>query len=803
MLRTSIALAAALAASLIAPIVLAGTHAAVPEGGGLPALDVKVDLAGAFVQTDGARVPIALERALLPAEAVVSVEAIDIGRGRRVVRVRVPAKDSDADGLAWEAIFAPGRAEPVFAGLTGLVAGDPGERTGQAVQVVPTGATNFVLVGNVREDLRICGQRSTLLDPLALYPATLDLRPATVQRIGAEQQNGATSVTGTEKGPRADVPLARLLVANGSSVPGSRGAELTDGDARSVWSEQRPGVGQGEFVVMAAPRDVPIARMAIVASPPVALLNGAVPKTFYLVTDTQTFRVTLPAEAGLKPGEAFEIAFPAPIETSCVALVLDTAYSRGLAHPDVGVAELVAYSEFDAPGVTLDDLASKLSTKRGDAAAQVLERAGAGVLDAVAKAYDRLDERGRALAMNVAASHEPCVEAAPLLVRGLCEPEGEAPRKAWEKLLRCKEAASVLAGELRDDGAHKACLAPLLATLAPEQALEPIADAMGATPETDGATREALRAAFSQALVAAPRGPLAALLGDAHRSAASRLEVMRAAGTRLAEAPVETEAAAAQLLSGQASMRTRYLLLEPLRELARTGDRAAAARIADAVVHDSDWPVRARAAELAAKLPDAEAALAVAASDPEPRVREAALGALAPTPTADGMRAASDVLARDGWSFVRVQAVSVLAGAPASPAADDALGRALRDPSARVRGSAILALAKRRASSWRDAVRERLDDNDEDVNVRAEAASALGGMCDSKAADRLTDLARALASRDADEAARQVGLGALIGLAALKPRDLRDRLGPLLAASAPSPVRAAAQQALVARALCP
>jgi HEAT repeat protein len=100
-------------------------------------------------------------------------------------------------------------------------------------------------------------------------------------------------------------------------------------------------------------------------------------------------------------------------------------------------------------------------------------------------------------------------------------------------------------------------------------------------------------------------------------------------------------------------------------------------------------------------------------------------------------------------------------------------------------------------------VRERLDDGDEDVSVRAEAASALGGMCDAKAADRLTDLARALAVRDADDAARQVGLGALIGLAALKPSDLRDRLGPLLAASAPSPVRAAAQQALAARALCP
>ncbi len=733
------------------------------------------------------------------------VESVAVGKERHVVHVRVPVKDAESGSIAWEAILAPGRPQPVFAGLTGFISGDPGERTGQAVEVVPNGATAFVLVGTLREDLQICGQSATLLDPTALYPATLDLRPATVQRLGAEARNGATPIAATDKGTRVDVPLAQLIVARGSSVPESRGAELTDGDMRTVWTEQRPGVGQGEFVVMAAPTDVPIARMTIVASPAVVTPNGAAPKAFYLVTNTQTFRVSLPGDAWIHPGEAFEIAFPTPIEASCVALVLDTAYSRALAHPDVGVAELVAYSEFDAPGATLDDVANKLSTPRGAAAAQVLERSGAGALAAVAKAYDALDARGRAFAMDVAASHEPCVAAAPVLVRGLCEPDGQAPRKAREKLLRCKEAAPVLARAVREDAAHSACIGTMLATLAPEQALEPIADAMGAAPETDGATREALRGAFAQALETVPRGPLAALLADAHRAPASRLEVMRAAGARLAEAPAEADAAAAELLKPPAPMRTRYLMLDPLGELARGGDHGAAARIADSVAHD----LRAgrsgcRAAELAlVRLPEAQAALAVAAGDPEPRVREAALGALVPAPTADSIRAAVDALARDGWAFVRFQAVSVLANSPASGAVDDALGKSILDRSPRVRGSAILALARRRASSWRDAVRERLDDKGEDVDVRAEAASALGGMCDSKSADRLTDLARGLAASTVDEGAAQLGLGALIGLAAMKPRDLRERLAPLLAASAPAPVRAAAQQALVARALCP
>jgi hypothetical protein len=343
----------------------------------------------------------------------------------------------------------------------------------------------------------------------------------------------------------------------------------------------------------------------------------------------------------------------------------------------------------------------------------------------------------------------------------------------------------------------------MLATLAPEQALAPIADAMGSTPDADRVTRDALRAAFAQALKAAPRGPLAALLSDNHRNVASRLEVMRAAGPRVTEAPAETNAAAAELLGGAAPMRARYLVLDPLGELARSGDHSAAARIAEALAHDADWPVRAHAAELGSRLPEAQAVLAVAATDIEPRVREAALGALAPTPTDDGVRAAAEVLVRDGWWFVRVQAVSVLANAPASSAVDGALGKALGDRSPRVRGSSVMALARRRAASWSSAVRDRLDDRDEDVNVRAEAASALGGLCDARSVDRLTELARALASRDADEASLQIGLGALIGLAAIKPRDLRDRIGALLAASASSPVRAAAQQALAARGLCP
>jgi hypothetical protein len=818
MLRTS---PLALAAFLVAPAVKAETDAVAPAGGGLPALSVHVDLDKNVVQANGtpirfdevvarlvtaARLKASVAPKGAPAAtpgaapaADVTAEAIAIGGGKSIVHVKVAP--AGAEGLAWEALLAGGRTEPIFAGLTGYLGGDPGERTGRALRIVPNGDTSYVLVGDIREDVRICGQDLTLLDQQALYPS-LELRPATAQRLTAEQQESSQPIVAIDAGQGAALALARLLVARGSSVPASRGAELTDGDPATVWSEQRPRMGQGEFVTMAAPKDVPIARMQMVVAPPVPDKDGAAPKTLYLVTGTETFEVTLPGDGWLKPGEAYEIPLPHPIRTSCVSLVLSDAYTRGLAHPDVSVAELVAYSEFDAPGATLDDVAKRLSSERGFAAAQVLERAGARALAAAERAYGGLDARGRALAVDVAASHDQCVEAAPLLVRGLCEASGEAPRKAREKLERCKGAATVLASTMRGDPASRACIAPTLAELARAEALEPIADAIAATADSEQATRATLRSAFAEALQSAPAGRLGAIVKNTHRGALARLEMMRAAGARVTESPAEADGAIAEVLEGSPPMRVRYLALGPLGELAHAGDHAAAARIAEAMARDAEWPVRARAAELGAGLPAAQPALVGAARDPEPRVREAALQALAVEPAPAAVDAARAVLRADGWAFVKAQALGVLAKAPSGAGVDGSLRDALQDASARVRLAALLATGLRHAGGLHEAVRERLDDANEDPEVRAAAARTLGAVCDTSAIDRLTALARGVGVPGTSEDEQQICMGALVGLAALHPADLRDRLAPLLSPKAPPAVRAAAQLALVARPLC-
>ncbi len=800
--RTSLALALLAAALSVSLVARAETHAVAPAGGGLPALDVRVDLQAGAVVAGGAKVPIDLAKGRLPQEAQVVTETVPIGSGRSVVHVRVPA--SDAEDIAWEAIFAGGKAEPIFAGLTGYVSGDPGERTGQAVRIVRSGARSFVLVGSIREDLRVCGQDATLLEPEALYPASLDLRPATVQRLTPEQQAAAQQITAVDAGPHLEPALAKLLVATDSSVPGSRGLELTDGDPSTVWTEQRPGMGQGEFVLMKAPHDVPISRMQIAVAPPNPSTTGAAPKSFYLVTGTETFLVTLPRDAWQQPGEAYEIRFPRPVQSSCLTLVLNDAYTRNLPHPDVTIAELAAYSEFDAPGATLDDVAKKLTSNSGPVAAQVLERAGPAALAAVERAYDGLDTRGRALAIDVAASHEQCDQAAPLLARALCETSGEAPRKAREKLERCKGAAGVLADKLRNDPASRACIAPTLAVIAGADALEPIAQtALASAGDSNAPVRDVLRSSFALALKAAPAERLGALLGDTHRSATARLEMMRAAAGRVTQAAAESDRiASTSTLAGTPPFRARYLALGPLGELAHVGDRAAAARLASSIVKDTDWPVRARAAEVSAGVPDATTALVEATRDPEPRVREAALQSLVAMPTPAAVDAARGVLASDSWSFVKAQAVAVLAKSPPSSDVDAALVAALHDDAARVRGASLLALALRRAGSARKAIRERLDEENEDGDVRAMAARALGGVCDASSVDRLTELARKLGVPGTSEDDQQIAVGALVGLAAMQPPDLRARLAPLLKNEAPPQVRHAAEQALAAHGTC-
>jgi HEAT repeat protein len=123
---------------------------------------------------------------------------------------------------------------------------------------------------------------------------------------------------------------------------------------------------------------------------------------------------------------------------------------------------------------------------------------------------------------------------------------------------------------------------------------------------------------------------------------------------------------------------------------------------------------------------------------------------------------------------------------------DAALEESLDDASREVRAPAVLALGERRAIAHADAVRARLEDGDEDIGVRTNAAIALGLMCDSASLDVLTDQARRLRDPGASPEARALAPVALGALGRIHPPDLQRRLGPLLDEGAPPLARRAA-----------
>jgi hypothetical protein len=733
---------------------------------------------------------------------------VAIGEGRRVLHVRIAESGSSR---AFEAVLAAGQREPLFAGLTGFVGGEIGERSGKVVQVLPRDmATSFVLVGDVRENVHICGQVGTPLDPRVLDPKTLAFRGATVQRLTAEQRAAARPVLASALRTPAPPPMARLLVPIGTSVPGQTAAPLVDGSDATSWSEARPGDGHGEFALLRAAHEVPIARLAFTLLPAKPGPNAAAPKTLYVVGEQTVYRVTFPEDAAAHPGEAYEIRFPEPLRASCLAIVLDEAYAHG-AHPEVTVAGITAYSEFDGPDAGWDALTAALAGggARAAAAAGVLKRGGDEALQAALERYDALDPSGRALVVDVAAGTTSCDASANVLVRAFGDRDVEVARKARIKLERCGKSASPAMAEAlrRGDDGTRAKVAPLFAAVAPKDAIEPLASALA---RGDAKTRREIRQALGSAARHAEPAQIDALLSAAPSAAPgaeashdATVEVLRALSPVLASHKPAARAALERALDGTPDLRTRYLLLGPVATLAREGDADARTRLEASLASDPAPMVRTHAAALAEGVPNMAAALARAMDDDSPRVREAALRS--------GRRMASALvkpakgrLEGDPFPFVRTAAATLLAASPAGSAGaevDAALAQAVSDRSSRVREAAIAALAARRAGTAAPSIAKRLDDRDEEPSVRVAAARALGVLCAGASLELLSTLAqRAVAP--VDEAERAVAMAAIAALGDLHPPDLKQRLAPVLGEGPHREARAVAQRALASPGVC-
>ena len=790
--------------ALAAPVV-----AFAPPGAGQGGLAVGFDAAGALrAATCGASVcsidhgtEVLFPAELRPAIPGAQFSVVGIGAGRRAVVVSV----SDAHaGRAWSAVLvAPlggGAPALIFSGFTGFTAGEDGMRRGKRVEISApdeNGARRIV-VGDIEEDLSLCG-RPAVLAPELLASSDLKLHPARVQRLSADEREQARHVSATRaQGADAATGFGVLRAVAATSAVGSPGA-LTDGNPETTWAENRGGAGRGEFVLMNAPPELPISGLDLVIRPATAKVeDGVAPREFWLASNHDLVEVSMPEDAWKFPGAHYTVKLDPPLQGDCLALVTESAYEEN-PRARVTFAELAARTEFDVSSVPALVAALAGGGERAQAAEAVLRVVGQAGYDAVAQAFESLDEGGRRVALDLL-DQAPCQTSLPVYLTAFSGTSQAQGIHARDHIRRCGKAAApflVLAAQKAQGSLQLDLLGELLLADAAQ-----CVDVIVSMLDVDSrARREALRVALARASsVPEARPRVQAALSDPKASERLSVEVLRALGDRIVDFQPQAGAALERLQTPNASFRTRFLLLEPTAELA-VHEPALRASLAQALGADPDPRFRAHALSVLKDPADFAPEVTRALNDPDMRVREAAVRASAAVPNVT--RALIQRLGEDPWPLVRIAAADALAESSSPTMAEPALARALdRDDSPHVRARVVLALGAHHATAQLPKIRERLADKDEWPLVRAAAAQALAELCDVSSVPTLTSYAHKLADPMSDANEHLIGAASLLALSDLRPTDLKARLAPLLAKGAPAQARQAADAVLRRRGTC-
>ncbi len=769
----------------------------------------------------------------VPAEALASMawmpEVITLADGKHVVRYDARVNYPDLSSSTWSLLIAAPltsakSAAPVvlWSGWVNRKRGEEGEEAINVVRVERLAKGSRVVIGEQRADLTICG-RPAIVSAREIDPATVSLAKSSVTMIdslSAEDRKNAEKVIAVRETTAATPPVVRLLRATAaSSALEKKIGTLTDGNVETGWTEAKVGDGHGEWIRMSAASEVGISGIAVQIRPTgPEVADGAAPKTLYFATDAKIYEVQIPDSAWGDKDARYEVKLPAEVHTSCLAVVLGDAHTpKGTTNPRVTIAEITAHTPFDA--MSYDALANALATgdEKSRAAAAMLEKGDGRAVTSVAAAWEHFTEPGRRLAMEVVDA-AACSDQAPFYADRLAVAKGKKMAgptadplvvHARDRLRRCGRAsAPALAKLLREaPDPIKVVAAEELALVSPPDAIGAILDVL---PKVPDAVRRDLRGALARA-AGSPKakGELSdwmvpaklGTLGDV-----AKVDLLRAMGPALPGIEGGKKALFG-LFTKDAPFRTRYLLLAPAAELAAKGDAEAETFVRDALAKDTDPHIRARAAEVAAKVAKLAPELVTAAADGEVRVREAAVRALTQSAgqgTALPVSAEATLVTRlgtDEWTFVRVGAAEALSAMPKSDVADKALATALSDRSTEVRGVVLDGLGAHQAKAYAGPVRARAEAQDEMVDVRARAIFALGAMCDKGSLDLLTRLAQGARSLTSD-LDRRLGAAALSALGELHPDDLDTRITLLTAKDAPALVREMAKAALATKSRC-
>jgi hypothetical protein len=819
---------AALGSALATPAAAAvsSATAVAKPGGGQLGLAVAFTPEGQLQAAVCATEPCTLDRAAIikvPEDAAraassAKLRIVRIGDDRHAIVVEIP---EPAAQRTWAAVLAGplSGAAPVvpFSGYTGLVEGNEDERSGPMLLV----REGVVYVGRQQAGYDLCG-RPAILAPEVLDPKTLTLKAAKVQRLDEAEMEAAPvldakpvtpasdakpaaapdakGAPAPEPKPEAAAPATQLLHARWatSAARSAPASALTDGKLETAWAEGRGGAGRGELVVVSAPREVAIGGFEIALADRRAP-HAAAPRDVWLVTDARAFHVRLPESKATEPSR-YEVSLPAPVSTSCVALVLDGASSED-PEANVGVAELAARPSSAA---SLDELVRALGSggQEAEAAGAVLRASGDEAMTRVAAAFPSLDENGKRVALDVL-DEAPCAVATPVYVSALVGTYEAQRLHARRALERCPNdaarafEAAIASGSLPE----RVALADELASIAPEATIAVLVPRLA---KAGVAERRAYRAAIGRAaLTDGARTNVVAALERTDAPTVVTLDLLRALGSTVSRYGDSARRAFYRLLTPQATFRTRYLMLEPATELASI-DPAARAYVERALTAEPDPRIRAHAALSLRDASPYHVHLSRLLEDDAVRVREAAVTALGEARADDTRDRMIYLMENDPWPFVRIAAAHAIAALPAGPAVDNALARLLEnDSSPDVRRAALRAIGDRRAVADMGVVRDRFSDEEELPGVRAEAALSLGLLCDQESLGALTEYSHKLASPNADEGDRLMGKSALTALALIHPKDLERRLAPLRDKSSPAAVRLFALTALHTAPRCP
>ncbi|MFK7987226.1 MAG: HEAT repeat domain-containing protein [Sandaracinaceae bacterium] len=666
----------------------------------------------------------------------------------------------------------------VWTGRTDLH-GDPGERTAQVVTIddrTGDGHPN-VVVGMRREGVRLCDDTPLLLYPRAYDPNTGEMRPVTLPRVRAQADDPVVTATRTPPVETDTAPLVRALGAIGASStsgveegPGGMAPprSLTDGNPASVWAEGRGGPGAQELVLFRRGSSMPVRAVALTLSPTENAALFGRPQEFWLVTDTGRIRVIVPEDPAATPGARWWVVPPEPIETRCMAVVLDSAYTPERvrdAAVHTGMAEVEVYTQLDFGG-GVEALVGTLieGGDGGDEATRLLGTLGQDAVDALMPAWDRLGTMGRRRAVRVfATTVRQGVDAShDGLGRASLDEDDDVRRSALAALGTLGPRAGAMLAELVSEAGPTGddAIRPLLR----HPASIAVPGLLAAVSAEGGSERPALREGLSRSLARAE---------DAERARLSEwLEATPSPAALAAVALALADYGPTRPLAGPAvtrattrveSFEDRWRTIRAARSLrsdgAVDGWLATQARLAE------EWMIRAAAIEALGRRGSdrREGAARRALEDDYPRVRVAAIEVLDQVDGTD--RELAERAVRDSWPMVREAAISALWD---RPEARRVVRRGIRDRSALVRRASIRAAIRAGDEEAWPLVRARLMDDDEWPQVSVAGLRFVRTFCIQEAAETLmTVIERGLEpdpwAPDLDVAAVAVDLALRLG----------------------------------------